>query len=104
MQTLPFSSDYAQTFTIQLGDTKYDVACRYNTRAGFWTVDMAETVTGKILFTGSPLVLGVDILAPYNFNIGSIFTVDTTGQGIEAGADDLGARVVVYWSAPGETA
>jgi hypothetical protein len=99
---LPFSSDYAQTFTVQLGNVKYDFVAKYNSRSGCWSVDMSETVSGRIMFQGSFLTLGVDILAPYNFGIGSIFSVDTTGQGQEAGADDFGSRVLVYWVSPDE--
>ena len=49
-----------------------------------------------------PLVIGQDLLEPYNFGIGRIFCFDTSNQGIDAGPDDLGERVKVYWFSPDE--
>ena len=49
-----------------------------------------------------PLVIGQDLQEPYNFGIGRIFCFDTSNQGIDAGPDDLGERVKVYWFSPDE--
>lgn len=99
---LPFSSDPAQDFTIQLGDTKFRIEAKYNDRSGIWTLDIYDAQTQALIIASMPIVIGQDLLEPYNFGIGSILCVDTTGQGLDAGPDDLGDRVKVYWFSPDE--
>ena len=99
---LPFSNDPAQVFTAQLGDTKYTIDAKYNDRSGVWTLDLYDAATQALVVASLPLVIGQDLLEPYNFGIGSILCVDTSGQGADAGPDDLGERVKVYWFSPDE--
>ena len=65
-------------------------------------LDMYDAATQQPIIASAPLVLGQDLLEPYNFGVGSIFCVDTTGHGLDAGPDDLGERVKVYWFSPDE--
>lgn len=99
---LPFSSDPAQVFSTQLGDTKYTIEAKYNDRSGVWTIDLYDGPTRELIVASLPLVIGQDLLEPYNFGIGRILCVDGAGQGRDAGHDDLGERVKVYWFSPGE--
>ncbi len=99
---LPFSNDAAQVFTTQLGETKYIFDARYNDRSGVWTVDLYDDSSKALIAASLPLVIGQDLLEPYNFGIGSLLCVDTTSQGLDAGPDDLGDRVKVYWFSPDE--
>ena len=101
---LPFTSDPAYVFTTQLGETKYRFDVKFNDRSGVWTLDLYDATTQTLIVASLPLVLGQDILEPYNFGIGALFCVDTTGQGLDAGADELGSRVKVYWAIPDEVA
>ncbi len=94
---LPFSSDPAQKFTSQLGDAKYTIEAKYNDRSGVWTFDLYDGASQQLMVASVPMVLGQDLLEPYNFGIGSILCVDANGTGIDAGPDDLGDRVKVYW-------
>lgn len=99
---LPFSSDGAQRVTTQLGDRKYIFEVRFNERSGVWTFNMFDAVTEAEILLGLPLVLGQDLLEPYNLEIGAMIVSDTTGQSKEAGPDDLGNRVKVHWVSPDE--
>lgn len=94
---LPFSSDAAQTMVTQLGDVKYQIEVKYNDRSGVWTMDLSDYLTQQPIALSMPLVLGQDLMEPYNFGVGRFLTVDTSGRGVEAGPDDLGGRVRVYW-------
>lgn len=95
---LPFTSDAAQMFTIQLGGRKYQISAQYNDRNGVWTMDMTDPVVNTPIITGIALTLGNDsLLEPYNFNIGHILIIDTSNMGVDAGPDELGGRVKVYW-------
>ena len=100
--TLPMSNDPAQTFICQLGDTKYQFTVRFNDRSGTWSMDIADDVTGDYILTGIALLLGQDLLAPYNLGIGRMLVVDNASTGKDAGVDDLGVRVTVVWFSPDE--
>lgn len=100
---LPLSSDPAQTMVTQLGDVKYQIEVKYNDRSGVWIIDLALATTGEVVVQSLPLVLGQDLLEPYNFDMGSL-VVDTSSRHLEAGPDDLGGRVKVYWFSPDEVA
>lgn len=94
---LPFSNDPAQTFVTQLGDKKYGFDVKFNDRSGVWTLDLSDDATKLPLLQSVPLVLGCDLLEPYNFGIGRVMALDTTGRGKDSTTADLGDRVRVYW-------
>lgn len=99
---LPLSSDAAQIFTTQLGDAKYTFDVKYNDRSGVWTLDLYDASTQLMMVASLAMVIGQDLLEPYNFGIGSLLCVDSSGQGLDAGPDDLGDRIRVYWFSPDE--
>lgn len=94
---LPLSSFPAQSFTTQLGDKKFFFDVRFNSRSNTWTIDMLDDASREAVVIGLPIRLGVDLLDPYNFPYGALVATDRTGQGKEAGPDDLGSRVAVFW-------
>lgn len=103
-ETLPFTSDPAQTFTVALAGTKYDIEARYNDAAGYWTFDLSLTSTGVTLISEVPILIGQDLLAPYALQIGGFVATDLSGAGLDAGPDDFGDRVIVSWLSPTELA
>lgn len=88
---LPFTNSPAQKVIVQLGEVKYSFFVKWN-GLGFWTMDIGD------LIVGIPLLLGTELLEPYNFGIGRMIVVDDSGQGLDAGIDDLGNRIKVFWS------
>lgn len=104
MQVLPLTSDPANTITVALNGTKYDVFTRYNEQA-FWTLDLMRKSDGVTLVAGEPILLGFDILGPFaRLGIGGLIATDLGGTDTEAGPDDLGSRVIVTYFTPGELA
>jgi hypothetical protein len=99
---IPVTAEAAQTFVTPLGDLKYRFDIRFNDRSGVWTLDLTEDASGTILFQGSPLLVGEDLLSPYNYNIGTLTVIDTTVQNKDATAEDFGSRVMLYWVSPDE--
>lgn len=99
---LPLTADPAQTFTCQLGDIKYFIQVRFNSRSGVWTLDLLDDATRVLLLAGAPIVLGVDILEACNFGIGSLIAVDLSSTGLDATVEDLGTRVALFWVSPDE--
>lgn len=100
---LPLSTDPAQSFTCQLGGVKYYMEARYNSRNGVWTLDLYDDATRTAILLGLAIVLGTDLLEPYNLGIGRLMAVDTNNSGTDAGADDLGSRVTLNWISADET-
>lgn len=94
---LPVTSDPGQDFVIQLGSAKWELYIRWNDRSGFWTMDITEYNSQTNIVSGVPLLLGCDILVPYSLGNGSLFAYDETGSGQDAGYDDLGSRINLYW-------
>lgn len=101
---LPLTSDAAQTVVTQLGETKYQLDVQYNDRSNRWTLTLTDFVTQTLIAASLPLVLGQSLLEPYNLAIGHLLVVDTSGRDQEAGPDDLGGRVKVYWFSDEEAA
>lgn len=99
---LPLSSAPAQSFTTQLGDKKFYIEVKFNSRNGVWTLDLYDDASREALLLGLPILLGVDLLDAYNLPYGGLIAIDRTGQGKDAGADDLGSRVALYWVSPDE--
>lgn len=101
MLLLPFTADPAQTFDVQLGDTLFTFNVRYNERPnegdGVWSFDLIRTSDGVMLLSNVPILIGQDMLDPYALQIGALTASDTAGTSLDAGPDDLGDRVVVYW-------
>lgn len=101
---IPVTSDPAQDFVINLGTAKWELYVRFNDRGSFWTMDITDYNSQTALVTGMPLLLGCDLIAPYNLNNGSLIMYDATGSSKDAGPDDLGSRVFLYWFSADEVA
>jgi hypothetical protein len=94
---VPVASDPAQSFTTQLGPRKIQFDLRWNDRASVWVMDLTDDATGSVLLRGIPLVLGCDLLEPYNLGLGRLVVIDTSRTNTDASYDDLGTRVKLYW-------
>lgn len=106
MITLPLTSDACRTFTTVFGENRYRVTTTWNDRAGVFTLDLADADTDVPLVSGMPIVLGADLLRAFCPRLGSMFAVDVSaesGDGVDAGPDDLGTRVQVVWLTLGES-
>ena len=98
---LPLTSEPSQNLTVQLGAAKYDIYVRWNDRANVWCLDFTDNITSITFLSGIPLVLGADLFFPYAANIGSLVVNDEDNTGMDAGPDDLGNRIQVYWLSDG---
>ncbi len=96
IEELPILPQADQELAIQLGNTDFLVSLHYNERAAVWLMDLYDGTTNGFIAANIALVLGADLLAPYNLGIGSLFAFDMSGAGQDAGEADLGDRVKVY--------
>jgi hypothetical protein len=97
MLVVPFTSDYDQRFTTQLGDDKYVFDARWNERGQVWTADITRDADQVQLIAGVPLLAGQDLLAPYALGIGGLVVADLSLKDTDPGPDDFGERVIVAW-------
>jgi len=101
---LPITSDAAQNVITQLGDTKYELDIVYNDRSGVWSLSVKLFATQVVIAQSVPMLLGQSLLEPYNFDMGHLLMIDLSGQSKDAGPDDLGTRVKLYWFSDEELA
>lgn len=104
MFEIPVSADAAQVFTTQLGDFRYVFDIQWNDRSQQFSLTLSNEDTQQVYFEGLPIVLGTDLLEPYNYAIGSLLVIDTSNTGREATLDDFGDRVKIYWFTEDEKA
>ena len=116
---VPFTSaDRAYEFTCALNGTSYRFDVQWNERTAIWLFDLYLADSDTPLVVGLPILLGGDILGAYRYlGIGGLFAVDMdanmqkgapadTEENVlasdDAGVDDLGSRVRVFYLTPDE--
>lgn len=100
-QIVPLSSEPSILFNITLDGIELNMQTKYNTRYSTWSLDIYDEQQNPLVF-GVPLLLGSNVLSPYNLNIGSMVCVDVTGQGEDATSDNLGTDVILVHFNEGE--
>lgn len=83
-------------FTTQWGDVRVQVEAHWSAIAAYWTLTIVRLDTSATLLAGVPLVCGIDLLGPYNFGIGRLIAVTSTG--LNPTLDNIGTDVIVYWT------
>lgn len=104
MLIVPFTADYDQQFTSQLGDEKFTFNARWNERGQVYTVDITRDSDQELLIAGVPFLAGQDILSPYALGIGGLIVTDLGLKDTDPGPDDFGERVIVTWLSNDELA
>ena len=97
---LPVRSDLkAYEFQVDLDNAAFTLKYRFNERLGRWTMDIATNVGADIL-TGLPLLTDVPLTDQFRFEElppGRFILVDKTGENKNAGAEDLGNDVLMFY-------
>lgn len=101
---LPFTTDPAQTVTVQLGTRSLTFDLQWNDRRSWWTMTITDAPTSTILIEGIPLVLGSDLLRAYDLGLGHFIVIDETSTATEATSASLGTSTNVYWFTDAEVA
>lgn len=93
---LPSVAD--QRLKVVLDGETFILRARWNASAGQWMLDV-EDAAGVIL-AGIPMTLAMPYLRRYadrRLPRGELLIIDTSAQDLEAGLDDLGARVKLLY-------
>lgn len=94
------------TVTTVIGVDTFTFGVRWNGRAGSWFFDLYDA-SGNIIVAGIRIVLGVILgrrCKDPRMPPGAIVASDTSGQQRDAGRDDLGSRVRLYYYPPEDLA
>jgi hypothetical protein len=104
MLEIPFTSDASQLFETDIAGRRLAFTAMFNDRSGVWTLGIADAVTNELIVDSLPIVLGQDLLEPYNLEIGTLIAIDHSNTVNDAGPDDLGTRLKVWWFSAEEVA
>lgn len=91
MIVIPLIPYPEQVFKITLDAISYEMRVLYNTRSGYWTIDMSEN--GVPLLFGVPLLGGTDILIQHTIAIKNLFVINVDNANVDATVDNLGEVV-----------
>ena len=102
MKRIPITTGTpAQEFSITLNGTSYNMTAKWNSRASFWTLDIADE--NKIaIVNGVTLKTGSDLLSPYNFGIGGLYVYNASDTEQEATLETIGVDAVLVYLTPEE--
>lgn len=102
MQTIPITANVpSQTFRITLNSVSYNMEARWNSRAAFWSLDIADENQNDII-NGIALKAGCNLLEPFNFGIGGLYLYDTTEANLEATLSNIGSDTILVYLTPDE--
>lgn len=88
-----------QRLETYLSDTAVALELLFNETTDRWSMNLQ--ITGQTVLTGKRLVPGIDLFAPYQFGIGSLYLVDWEGLGGSPGRDALPSGQFRLWHVDG---
>ncbi len=100
-EIVPLTNDSSSLFNITLGENELNFQTKFNTRYNIWEVDIYDQVQTPLVY-GVPLLLGSDVLAPYNLGLGSLVVVDLREEFLDANVDNIGSEVILSYFLPDE--
>lgn len=90
-----------QEFTTILNGIRCTIRLRWNVFGKFWSFDL--WVRDRLAILGRRVVLGTDLVQPFDLGIGAIFAGDFEGKGAKADRTSLPERRVrLYQADPSE--
>lgn len=96
---LPLTTSPAQRFSVYLNKKRTELYVKFNSRSKVWTMDLKDVASGTVLLNSIPLLLGQELLEPYNLGLGKMFLHDHEAlHNVDATDSDLGDRVLVFWT------
>lgn len=82
-----------ERFRIQLGDVTVELRTRYFKTTDTWKMSVYKN--NELLVAGISLLNGIDILKPYNLEIGSLGLIDLNTTHLDANSQTLGTSVIL---------
>lgn len=100
---IPIIDAPSQAFTTTLAGRRCDFVVNYSTSDNRWSFNL--DVDGIRVLSGRRIVLGVDLLAPFNLSIGNLIAAPWGDEEVEPGRTELpSGRVRLFHYDPAEVA
>lgn len=100
---LPIIDAPSQAFTTTLAGKRCDLVVNYSTWANRWSFNL--DVEGVRVLSGRKIVMGGDLIAPFNLGIGSLVAAPWGDEAVEPGRTELpSGRVRLFHYDPVEAA
>lgn len=98
---IPIIDAPSQAFSTTLAGKRCDFVVNYSTWANRWSFDL--DVESVRVLSGRRIVLGVDLIAPFNLGIGSLVAAPWGDEDVEPGRTELpSGRVRLFHYDPNE--
>ena len=95
---IPTTSEAAQRFRSTLDGNVYRMSIHFNQTAVTWYLDIEGITDPDFSVFGIALVLGADLLYPYNNNdLGELWVIDRDERDEDPTETSLGDRHVLYY-------
>lgn len=78
MIEFPIIDEADQSFSTILNNRRVTIRLRYNTTTDRWSFDLS--IDDVPVLHGKRVVTGIDLLEPFNFDIGVLFSLPATGD------------------------
>ena len=109
MYIVPLTASPNQSFRVTIpinqSNATFDFDCRYNSIADYWSLSVADAISGESLVSNIPLIAGeypsANLLSQWeHLGIGSAVIVNTNPQNSDyaPNADNLGVDFALVWS------
>lgn len=95
MIEIPLTSEGAQRLSMTLDGVDYIFVVKYNPRAGIWSLDVTNQLTGRTR-TGIAILIGGDIMSPYNIGIKNLYAINVVNPKLDATDSNLGTEVRLF--------
>lgn len=97
------SESYNQTVDIQINNKNYHLELFWNASANIWIMNVYKSDGQTPIIRGLSLVLGQELLAPYNLNIGQLVVLSFDATGLDATEKNLQTAVKLVWLSSDES-
>ncbi len=77
------------------------MSARWNTRAQMWALSISDE-DDNVIISSVGLRCGINLLSPFNFDIGGLYCSDVTKSGLEPTLDNINSEVYLIYISPDE--
>lgn len=102
---LPVSSEFPKfRFNTELDEEAFIFSFRLNERMNRWIMNVSDAVDTPLIM-GIPVLLGVPFYEQFknpSLPLGRLFAINPENANIEAGSEDLGKSVFIFYSEEGD--
>ena len=105
--TLPVDSENpSYEFQVDLEGATHTLRFDFNTRAGLWQMSLLDAAAENLVIGSVPVLTGVSLFSNYKaapgIPPGDFVAINEADPGADAGRDDLGSAVKLFYAESGD--